>query len=209
MTATYQPEIPEKYVERLFELNEKVAIVTGGASGLGEAIALGFSQAGAHVVIADVDAVRTNALLEAVSNYRSPPIFIECDVTDKSSVDHLTHETLAAFGQIDILVNSAGMAFRSVAEDFPEEMYDQIIDLNLKGTFIPCQVVGKSMLKARSGSIINLASIGATPTDDREKVRGLVEKSDNAIIVASYGTFSLGVNIQRIHKKTSQANNTT
>ena len=162
MTATYQPEIPEKYVERLFELNEKVAIVTGGASGLGEAIALGFSQAGAHVVIADVDAVRTNALLEAVSNYRSPPTFIECDVTDKSSVDHLTHETLAAFGQIDVLVNSAGMAFRSVAEDFPEEMYDQIIDLNLKGTFIPCQVVGKSMLKARSGSIINLASIGAS-----------------------------------------------
>jgi len=162
LVDTYQPDLPDKYVEGLFELNEKVAIVTGGASGLGEAIALGFAQAGAQVVIADVDRVRAQALLEGVSSYRIPPIFIECDVTEKTSVENLKHETLRMYGRIDILVNSAGMAFRSAAEEFPEEMYDRVIDLNLKGTFLPCQFVGQSMLEARSGSIINLASIGAS-----------------------------------------------
>jgi NAD(P)-dependent dehydrogenase (short-subunit alcohol dehydrogenase family) len=81
-------------------------------------------------------------------------------VTSSAAVDALVKDVLDAFGHADILINSAGSAFRSPAEDFPEEQFDAIVALNLKGTFLPCQRFGRQMLADRGGSIINIASIG-------------------------------------------------
>jgi NAD(P)-dependent dehydrogenase (short-subunit alcohol dehydrogenase family) len=86
---------------------------------------------------------------------------MHCDVTDRAAVDALADRVVSELGRADVLVNSAGMAFRSPAEDFPEEEFDRIIALNLKGTYLCCQAFGRKMLTQGSGSIVNVASIGA------------------------------------------------
>jgi NAD(P)-dependent dehydrogenase (short-subunit alcohol dehydrogenase family) len=154
-------EVPPGFVDTLFRLDGRVAAVTGGGSGLGAAMAKGLAQAGAAIVIVDVNdegAARTAATIQEQGG---TAVGMQCDVTDKAAVDALADRVVAARGRVDVLVNSAGMAFRSPAEDFPEDEFDQIIALNLKGTYLCCQAFGRKMLAQGCGSIINIASIGA------------------------------------------------
>jgi NAD(P)-dependent dehydrogenase (short-subunit alcohol dehydrogenase family) len=160
--SSHDPNVARGFVENLFRLDDKVAIITGGGSGLGEAISLGFSQAGASVVIADVNKEAADALVESVADRPNPPVVIRADVTSRESIDGLVEDVTARFGRVDVLVNCAGTASRHLAEDFPEDVWDRIITLNLKGTFMTCQAVGRRMLEQGSGSIINIASIGAS-----------------------------------------------
>jgi NAD(P)-dependent dehydrogenase (short-subunit alcohol dehydrogenase family) len=160
--SSHVPEVEADYVEGLFRLDGKIALVTGGGSGLGEAISLGFTQAGATVVIADINEDGANALIESVSDRPNPPAFVRADVTKRESIDALVDDVVGRFGRIDVLVNSAGTAARHLAEDFPEDVWDRVIALNLKGTFMCCQAVGRQMLEQGSGSIINMGSIGAS-----------------------------------------------
>jgi NAD(P)-dependent dehydrogenase (short-subunit alcohol dehydrogenase family) len=159
---SHVPEVEAGYVDGLFSLAGKVALVTGGASGLGEAISLGFSQAGATVVIADINDEAGKAVIESVADRPNPPSFLHLDVTSRASIDGVVEEVVGRLGKIDVLVNCAGSASRHLAEDFPEEVWDRIIALNLKGTFMCCQAVGRTMLARGGGSIINIASIGAS-----------------------------------------------
>jgi NAD(P)-dependent dehydrogenase (short-subunit alcohol dehydrogenase family) len=159
---SHVPEVEAGYVDGLFSLAGKVALVTGGASGLGEAISLGFSQAGATVVIADINDEAGKAVIESVAERPNPPSFLHLDVTSRASIDGVVEEVVGRLGKIDVLVNCAGSASRHLAEDFPEEVWDRIIALNLKGTFMCCQAVGRTMLARGGGSIINIASIGAS-----------------------------------------------
>jgi 2-deoxy-D-gluconate 3-dehydrogenase len=159
---SHVPEVGADYVDGLFSLTGKVALVTGGASGLGEAISLGFSQAGATVVIADINDEAGKAVIESVADRPNPPTFLHLDVTSRASIDGVVEEVVGRLGKIDVLVNCAGSASRHLAEDFPEEVWDRIIALNLKGTFMCCQAVGRTMLERGGGSIINIASIGAS-----------------------------------------------
>jgi NAD(P)-dependent dehydrogenase (short-subunit alcohol dehydrogenase family) len=145
---------------RSFTLYGETAVVTGGGSGLGRAIALGLAQVGASVVVADrdPDAARSVAgEIEAVGGEALP---WTVDVVDRASVDALVAATLERFGRIDVLVNSAGITRRYPALQFPEEEFDRILAVNLKGTYLCCQAVGRHMVKRRSGRIVNLASIG-------------------------------------------------
>jgi NAD(P)-dependent dehydrogenase (short-subunit alcohol dehydrogenase family) len=159
---SHVPEVAAAYVEGMFSLVGKVALVTGGASGLGEAISLGFSQAGATVVIADINDEAGKAVIESVGDRPNPPSFVHLDVTSRASIDGVVDDVVGRLGKIDVLVNCAGSAARHLAEDFPEEVWDRIIALNLKGTFMCCQAVGRTMLARGGGSIINIASIGAS-----------------------------------------------
>lgn len=154
-------EVPLGYVEGLFRLEGRVAAVTGGGSGLGAAIAQGLAQARASVAVVDVNdegAARTVATIGEQGGGATP---MRCDVTDRAAVDALADRVVDEFGRVDVLVNSAGMAFRSPAEDFPEEEFERVISLNLKGTYLCCQAFGRKMLAQGSGNIINLASISA------------------------------------------------
>jgi NAD(P)-dependent dehydrogenase (short-subunit alcohol dehydrogenase family) len=160
--AAHVPEVEAGYVDGLFSLDGKVALVTGGGSGLGEAIALGFSQAGATVVIADVNDEAAAAVVESVADRPNAPTAIGVDVTSRASIDALVEDVIGRFGRIDVLVTSAGTSSRHLAEDFPEDVWDRIITLNLKGAFMTCQAVGRTMLERGSGSIINIASIGGS-----------------------------------------------
>lgn len=158
-------EVPvaDHYLDDLFRLDGKVAIVTGGASGLGEAMAHGLAQAGATVAIADWNGDAADEVAASVADreYSFRPYSI--DVTKKAQVDDLVAKVTSDLGGVDILVNSAGTAGRFPAEDFPEEEWDRIIGINLKGSFLCCQAAGRQMIaQGRGGAIVNIASIGAS-----------------------------------------------
>ena len=149
------------YITNLFDIAGRVAVITGGGSGLGRAIAIGYAQAGVHVVAADVNdegAVETVRLIAKQGNQAEAA---HLDVTQRGEVEALAEAVVAHHGHVDILVNSAGSAFRSPVEEFPEDKLDFILDLNLKGTYLCGQAFGRKMLAQGKGSIINLASIGS------------------------------------------------
>lgn len=153
--------IPADFVSQLFDLRGRVAVVTGAASGLGAAISIGYAQAGVTVVLADRNEEGSAVTAATIHEQGGTAHVRPLDVTSKAEVDALADAVVAEFGRVDILVNSAGSAFRSPAEAFPEDKFDFIVDLNLKGTYLCCQAFGRKMLEAGSGSIINLASIGS------------------------------------------------
>ena len=153
--------IPVDFVASMFDLRGRVAVVTGGGSGLGEAISIGYAQAGVRVVIADVNDDGAAATKAAIDGQGGIATTVHLDVTDKAAVDAVADWVLATYGRVDILVNSAGSAFRAPAEDFPEDQFDFIVGLNLKGTYLCCQAFGRKMLAQGKGSIVNLGSIGS------------------------------------------------
>ena len=142
----------------LFDLNGKVAIITGGNRGIGFAIAKGFATAGAAVVIANRTVAEGQKAADELKTQGMQAMAIQTDVSDKSSVDRLVKTVMDECNQIDILVNSAGVIQRGPVEDFTEEQWDYIININLKGLFFCCQLVGKEMIKRKKGKIINISS---------------------------------------------------
>jgi len=144
----------------LFDLTGQVALVTGGAGGLGHPIAVGLAAAGATVVVADLVLDQADAVLAEIAATGQRSLALALDVTRASSVQAVTDRVLADFGRLDILVNSHGLTKRTPAVDFLEADWDQIIGVNLKGAFLCCQTVGRVMIRQGRGSIINLASIG-------------------------------------------------
>jgi 2-dehydro-3-deoxy-D-gluconate 5-dehydrogenase len=142
----------------LFGLVGKTAIVTGAARGIGREIALGFADAGAFVVAADLQEDAILELAEELGGDRCMPAVV--DVTSQAAVRAMVANVLSTRDGIDVLVNSAGIGGRAPALDYPEDLWDRVLSVNLKGTFLCCQAVGRAMLAASSGSIVNLASIG-------------------------------------------------
>jgi 2-deoxy-D-gluconate 3-dehydrogenase len=163
--VTDQPDeglaIPADFVAGLFDLAGRVAVVTGAGSGLGRAISIGYAQAGVTVVLADVNDEGAAETAQAIADQGGEAHPEHLDVTVKADVDALADRVAGGFDRVDILVNSAGSAFRSPAEEFPEDRFDFILDLNLKGTYLCCQAFGRKMLDQGKGSIINLSSIGS------------------------------------------------
>ncbi len=153
--------IPAGFVDRIFDLSGRVAVVTGAGSGLGAAMAIGYAQAGVKVVLVDLNEAGAAATASVIQEQGGVAEAHRVDVTAKVEVDALADAVVTKLGRVDILVNSAGSAFRSSAEEFPEERFDFIVNLNLKGTYLCCQAFGRKMLAQGTGSIINLGSIGS------------------------------------------------
>jgi NAD(P)-dependent dehydrogenase (short-subunit alcohol dehydrogenase family)/mannose-6-phosphate isomerase-like protein (cupin superfamily) len=145
--------------KNVFDLSGRVAIITGSAGKLGRSMARGFADFGAAVVCADCDPSVVEETAERVKKGGGEALAVRCDVTRQEDVDALVARTLEKFGDIDILVNSAGITKHSPPSDFLMKDWMHIIDVNLKGTFLCCQAVGRIMEKNRKGSIINLSSI--------------------------------------------------
>ena len=142
----------------LFSLAGRVAVVTGAASGLGRAVATGFADAGAFVVAADLPGTELTDVAAELGPDRARPV--ELDVTRRNEVDGMVELALEAGGRVDVLVNSAGIGARGAAADYDPELWERVLAVNLTGTFNCCRAVGRRMLAAGAGSIINLASIG-------------------------------------------------
>jgi NAD(P)-dependent dehydrogenase (short-subunit alcohol dehydrogenase family) len=142
-----------------FRLNGKVAVITGGASGIGAAIASAFATKGARIAVADL--AESGAVAAALA-LATESCGYGCDVSDPESVGQTVDAIVDDFGQIDILVNSAGIVMLAPAEELPLQAWDSTINVNLKGTFLMCQSVGTRMLASGGGAIINMASQAAT-----------------------------------------------
>jgi NAD(P)-dependent dehydrogenase (short-subunit alcohol dehydrogenase family) len=148
------------FARGLFDLSGRVAVVTGAASGLGREIARGFAEAGADLALADVveGALADGTAAAERSGRRA--IARRVDVTRAEDVRALHDAVLAEFGRVDVLVNAAGVTVRMAAEDFPQDEWDRVLEVNLTGTFRMCQTFGRTMLAGGRGSIVNFASIG-------------------------------------------------
>jgi len=141
------------------DLTGRVAVVIGGTSGIGRAIAHGLAEAGADVVPSARRIEPVEATAKEIEARGRRTLRIASDVGDRSSLEHLRDQTIAELGQVDILVNCAGRTKRSPTINFPEEDWDAIIETNLNGTLRGCQVFGKHMLERGYGRIINIASL--------------------------------------------------
>ena len=137
-------------------LQDRVAIVTGGAAGIGAAIARAFHGEGARVVVADRDAPHAEAMAQALGERA---LAIAVDVTRESDVQRMAQATLEQFGRIDILVNNAGIMRKAFVADMTEETWDAVLDVNLKATFLCSKAVLPAMIRQRGGRIVNIASI--------------------------------------------------
>ena len=141
------------------ELGGKVAVVVGGTSGIGRAIAHGFARAGADVIPTSRRAEQVDVAAREIEEFGRRSLRVTSDVSDRASLERVLSEAIEAFGKVDILVNSAGRTKRAPTVDFSEDDWHSIIDTNLTGTLRACQVFGRHMLERGSGSIINIASL--------------------------------------------------
>ena len=141
------------------ELGGKVAVVIGGTSGIGRAIAHGLAEAGADVVPTSRRMEQVEQAAGEIEERGRRSLRITSDVSDRASLQRVLDQSVETFGQVDILVNSAGRTKRAPTLDFPEEDWDTIIETNLTGTLRACQVFGRHMLEREYGRIINIASL--------------------------------------------------
>ena len=137
----------------------KTAIVVGGAGGIGHAQALGLAEAGADVVVASRKLEHLKPVVEEIQARRRKSLAIAVEVTDEKSVTAMVDSVLKKFPHIDILVNAHGLAIRKPADTFPIDEWQQVMDINTRGTFLTCQAVGRVMIKQKNGRIINLSSV--------------------------------------------------
>lgn len=145
----------------IFDLSERIAVVTGGNQGIGFAIARGLGTAGAIVVIANRRTAEGQRAAETLKKEGLNAVAIPTDVSSISSVAALVAKVISDFGRIDILVNNAGVAMRKPAEELSEEDWDYVMNINLKGLFFCCQLAGKEMIQRKKGKIINVSSISS------------------------------------------------
>ena len=141
------------------DLNGLCAVVVGGTSGIGHAIALGFAREGAHVIASSRSAEGVAETASEIEALGCSTISQTSDVTDRASLVSLLDAAVHRFGGVDILVNAAGITKREATLDVSEETWNHILDVNLTGTLRACQVFGKHMIDRRKGRIINLASL--------------------------------------------------
>lgn len=160
------------------KLKDKVAIITGGTSGIGFAIAKLFSEQGAKIVIASDKSENGNDIAKSIS---SDCLFVQTDVREESQVKKLISETVEKFGKLDILVNSAGVYSQSDITQMPTADFDWIMDVNFKGVFLTTKFAIPELLKTK-GNIINISStLGIVP----EKESAIYCASKSAVIMFS------------------------
>jgi NAD(P)-dependent dehydrogenase (short-subunit alcohol dehydrogenase family) len=137
----------------------KVAVVVGGTSGIGRALALGLAAAGADVVATSRRAEQLKETAEQIAALGRRTLAITSDVADRASLEHVRDQTVAALGGVDILVNCAGTTKRTPTLDMDDATWQKILDTNLTGTLRACQVFGRHMVERGHGRVINIASL--------------------------------------------------
>jgi 3-oxoacyl-[acyl-carrier protein] reductase len=140
------------------QLEGKVAIVTGGGSGIGRAIAVGLAGEGAAVVVADIDSDRVGAVAAELGGSGQEALAVRVDVSKSEQVDAMIEAAVGRFGRLDILINNAGRAARGFVSEMADQAWDHVINVNLRGTFLCSRAALQQMIPQRSGRIISTAS---------------------------------------------------
>lgn len=189
-----------KHIRELFDLTGKTAIVTGGSRGIGKEMAEALAEAGARLMLC---ARRAEWLDETVAEFQAKNYNVAAklaDVSKPEDIQAVVDETIEKFGQIDVLINNAGISWGAMPEDMPLNQWQKVIDVNLTGCFLFAQAVGREMLKRKSGSIINIASIsGITSSANGPYYAGYVASKAGLIgltreLAASWGRRGIRVN---------------
>jgi len=166
-------------ISDLFDLSDRVALITGGAGLLGVQHARVLADAGARVVLADLDAAGAEEAAAAVTaTFGRAALGLGCDVGDRASVEAMVARAVAAFGRLDILINNAAMTVKGGGalaasyfapfEEYPLALWEEAVRVNLTGAFLCCQAVGRQMVTQQRGAILNIASdVGVVSPDHR------------------------------------------
>jgi len=184
----------------LFNLKGKVVLVTGGAQGLGRAIALALASVGATVVLADLNQQGASQVEAEIRDSGGQAMSMAIDVGNADDVERLTQTAMHTFGHLDILVNSAGIGGEALPpQDLSLEVWQRILAVNLTGTFLMCQAVGRRMIEQRSGSIINIASISGLVTNKGRHVTCYAASKGGVVMLtkalaAEWASYGIRVN---------------
>jgi NAD(P)-dependent dehydrogenase (short-subunit alcohol dehydrogenase family) len=143
----------------MFDLTGKVALVVGGHGGIGKAISLGLAEAGADIAVASRNLNPLKDVAKEIESKGRKSLAVEVDVVDEPQVKAMIKAILKVFPHLDILVNAAGLAIRKPADSFPIDEWQQVMDVNTRGTFLCCQAAGRVMIKQKSGKIVNVSSV--------------------------------------------------
>lgn len=139
-------------------LNGKVALITGSGSGIGRSSAIRFAEEGAIVVINDLDSDKGEETAAEIRSKGGKATFLQADVTDSESVQTMVEKIVNSFGQIDVLFNNAGISGVGALHELEPEQWDKVMNVNIKGVFLPSKFVVRHMMERRCGSIINMSS---------------------------------------------------
>ncbi|HSN39039.1 MAG TPA: glucose 1-dehydrogenase, partial [Burkholderiales bacterium] len=153
-----------------------VSVVTGGATGIGFQMAVGLAEAGSNLVICSRKLENCEQAAHEIEKLGVKALAVGCDVTKAGQVEAMKESTLKKFGRVDTLVNNAGRAWVAPPEEMPLERWQQVFDLNITAPFLCAQVLGREMIRAKRGKIINIASIA-----------GLVGRNPQAYNSVAYG----------------------
>ncbi|WP_340004825.1 SDR family NAD(P)-dependent oxidoreductase [Paenibacillus sp. FSL K6-0276] len=136
----------------------KIALITGSASGIGKGSALLFAQEGATVIVNDLDMVKGEATVKEITQAGGKAVFIQADVTDPASVQAMVTEIIEQFGQVDVLFNNAGISGVGALHEVEPDVWDRVMNVNIRGVYLPSKYVLPHMMERKSGSIINMSS---------------------------------------------------
>src|SRR4030066_2111767 len=143
----------------MFDLKNKVAIVTGARRGMGKSHALLLAKAGAKVLVSDISQEECQLVVDEIKKAGGEAMAVKCDVSKKEEVENMVKSAVDKWGKVDILVNNAGICQFKPFLDLTEEEWDRTININLKGYFLCAQAAAKEMAKQKSGAIVNIASV--------------------------------------------------
>jgi len=146
-------------LNNLFNLRGKVAVITGASGGIGSVFSKELSQQGVKIVLNGRNENKLAQLVTEINNSGGNAVAVAGDVTKEDDADKVLKACLDKFDAVDILVNCAGVILRIPTEEFPVEQWEQVMDVNVKGTFLMCKIIGREMIKKKNGRIINLGSV--------------------------------------------------
>ena len=158
MGGSMEPLADDVPAGRAFDLSDRIAVLTGAASGIGRATALVLSGAGATVVLGDIDGPGVEATVKEIDRRGGKAVGVEMDVTRRADVDGLVARATGDYGRIDIMGNIAGVRSDGPVVDITDTEFDRVLDINLRGVFYGCQAALRAMIPQGSGNIINISS---------------------------------------------------
>lgn len=171
-------------VKEMFNLEGRVAIVTGGSIGLGEQMCTALAEAGASVIVASRKLERCEETAEKLRQLGAKAMALKCDVSQPGDVESMVDATLKEFGRLDILINNAGITWGALTEDYPLDRWQKLLDVNVTGTFLCCQKAGKVMIGQKYGKIINFTSICGLVGNDPEVMNAIGYHTSKGAVIA-------------------------
>jgi NAD(P)-dependent dehydrogenase (short-subunit alcohol dehydrogenase family) len=171
-------------VRELFDLSGKVAIVTGGGSGIGRQMAEGLAEAGANLVLCARKAERCEQAAAELEQLGVRALGLGCDVRDPDQIEAAVRRTVDELGGVDVLVNNAGTVWGAAPEEMPLDGWQKVVDVNLTGVFLFSQAAGRVMIERGGGSIVNIASVSGLHGAPAEVVNTIVYHATKGGVIA-------------------------